>query len=129
MRVARMLTAFKDRRGLPQVIRCDNGPQFAGKILDAWAYENAVALRFIEPGKPVQKAYIESFNGRFRDECLNEHWFSSLHEARVLIERWRRDYNEVRPHSALAYQTPAEFAAAHTAVPYVQQLLFNNELC
>ena len=116
-RVARMLTALKDRRGLPQVIRCDNGPEFAGKILDAWAYENGVALRFIEPGKPVQNAYIESFNGRFRDECLNEHWFSSLHEARVLIERWRRDYNEVRPHSALRYQTPAEFAAAHTGAP------------
>ena len=102
---------------MPQVIRCDNGPEFAGKILDAWAYENGVALRFIEPGKPVQNAYIESFNSRFRDECLNEHWFSSLHEARVLIERWRRDYNEVRPHSALGYQTPAEFAAAHTGAP------------
>lgn len=117
MRVARMLTVLKDRRGLPQVIRCDNGPEFAGKILDAWAYENGVALRFIEPGKPVQNAYIESFNGRFRDECLNEHWFSSLHEARVLIERWRRDYNEVRPHSALTYQTPAQFAAEHIGAP------------
>ena len=75
----------------------DNGPEFAGKALDGWAYDRGVGLHFIEPGKPVQNAYIESFNGKFRDECLNEHWFSSIPEAQAIIEAWRVDYNTVRP--------------------------------
>ncbi len=89
----------------------DNGPEFAGRVLDAWAYEHHVQLRFIEPGKPVQNAYIESFNGKLRDECLNEHWFGSLVEVRKIVAAWRHDYNSVRPHSALGNRTPNEFAA------------------
>ena len=90
----------------------DQGPEFTSKALDQWAYRNGVQLKLIEAGKPAQNAYIESFNGRFRDECLNDHWFTSLAEARIRISAWRRDYNEHRPHSALNYQTPAEFAAS-----------------
>ena len=77
------------------------GPEFAGKVLDAWAYEAGVTLSFIRPGKPVENAYIESFNGRFRDECLNEHWFVSMRHAKRLIEEWRIEYNTERPHSSL----------------------------
>ena len=97
-------------RGLPELITVDNGPEFAGRVLDAWAYTDGVQLHFIDPGKPVQNAYIESFNGRLRDECLNEHWFMSLPLARTIVESWRDDYNALRPHSALGNQTPQEFA-------------------
>jgi len=110
--VTRVLDQVGKFRGLPKVIRTDQGPEFTGKALDQWAYERGVALRLIEAGKPTQNAYIESFNGKFRDECLNEHWFRSLAEARALIAAWRQDYNQYRPHSALEYRTPAEFAAA-----------------
>ncbi|HBS5992458.1 TPA: transposase, partial [Klebsiella pneumoniae] len=79
--------------------------------LDQWAFEHGVELRLIQPGKPTQNGFIESFNGRFRDECLNEHWFSDIVHARKIINDWRQDYNECRPHSALNYQTPSEFAA------------------
>ena len=89
----------------------DNGPEFRGHVLDQWAYENEVPLDFIEPGKPQQNGYVESFNGKFRDECLNEHWFGDVAEAREIIEDWRVDYNQVRPHSSLKYLAPAEFAA------------------
>jgi putative transposase len=109
--VTRILDQAVRFRGLPAAIRTDQGPEFTGKALDQWAYRNGVQLKLIQPGKPTQNAYIESFNGKFRDECLNEHWFTSLAEARALIAAWRRDYNENRPHSALKYQTPAEFAA------------------
>jgi putative transposase len=85
--------------------------------VDQWAYANGVALHFIEPGKPVQNAFIESFNGKFRDECLNQNWFTSLEDARRIIEAWRVDYNTVRPHSSLGYKTPEEYAAAVTARP------------
>ena len=88
------------------------GPEFISRVVEQWAFEHGVELHFIEPGKPTQNAFIESFNGKFRDECLNENWFLSLPEARGKIEMWRRDYNQVRPHSALGYQTPEEFAAA-----------------
>lgn len=110
--VTRVLDHAARFRGLPTAIRTDQGPEFTGHALDQWAYRNGVQLKLIEPGKPTQNAYIESFNGKFRDECLNEHWFTSLAEARILIAAWRRDYNENRPHSALDYQTPAEFAAS-----------------
>ena len=83
-----------------------------GKALDAWACRNGVRLNFIEPGKPIQNAFIESFNGRFRDECLNENWFLDLDDARCIIEAWRVDYNTNRPHSALVYATPEEFASS-----------------
>nr|WP_255202929.1 IS3 family transposase [Vibrio natriegens] len=98
-------------RGYPEAIRTDQGPEFTGKALDQWAYQHGVVLKLIQAGKPTQNAYIESFNGKFRDECLNEHWFRDLSHARDLISLWRMDYNENRPHSALGYLTPSEFAA------------------
>jgi putative transposase len=113
--VARVLDRAVQFRGLPRAIRTDQGPEFTGKALDQWAYERGVELRMIQAGKPTQNAYIESFNGKFRDECLNEHWFRTLAEAREIVGRWRLDFNQGRPHSAIEYQTPAEFAAAWRA--------------
>ncbi len=107
-RVVSVLERLAEMRGLPRSITVDNGPEFISKALDAWAYEQGLTLRFIEPGKPQQNAYIESFNGKFRDECLNEHWFLSMHHAQAIIADWRLEYNEARPHSALGYQTPKE---------------------
>jgi len=115
-RVVRVLERLGERRGLPEVLVTDNGPESAGQALDVWAYQRGVRLRFIDPGKPVQNAFIESFNGKMRDECLNEHWFISLTEARQTIEAWRRDYNEVRPHSSLGNRTPQEFTARGAAL-------------
>ncbi len=109
-RVVRELEAVVAVRGVPETIVMDNGPEFAGKALDAWAYRRGVKLHFIRPGKPVENVYIESFNGKFRDECLNEHWFVGLDHARQIVEAWRQDYNDVRPHSALDNETPAAFA-------------------
>lgn len=109
--VTRVLEQAVRFRCAPRAIRTDQGPEFTGKALDQWAYAHGVQLKLIAPGKPTQNAFIESFNGRFRDECLNEHWFTNLAHARAEIARWRRDYNEHRPHSALGYMTPAEFAA------------------
>jgi putative transposase len=111
-RVTRVLEELKARRGLPEKIVVDNGPEFTAQHLDQWAFANGVQLHFIEPGKPMQNGYIESFNDKLRDECLNEHWFSGMADARWTVERWRRDYNEVRPHSALGNATPAAFAAS-----------------
>jgi putative transposase len=116
-RVVRVLERLRERRGLPQLLVMDNGPEFAGRAVDVWAYERGVKLHFIESGKPVQNAFIESFNGKMRDECLNEHWFMSLGEARETIEAWRRDYNEVRPHTSLGNRTPQEFTGAGAALP------------
>jgi putative transposase len=110
LRVARVLDRLAAGVGLPQTIVVDNGPEFAGRTLDAWAYARGVSLRFIRPGKPIENAYVESFNGKFRDECLNEHWFVSLVDAKAVIEAWRLDYNTVRPHSSLAGRTPQQFA-------------------
>ena len=109
--MARVLDRLHAAIGLPQTIVVDNGPEFAGRTLDAWAYARGVTLRFIRPGKPIENAYVESFNGKFRDECLNEHWFVSLADAKAVIEAWRVDYNTVRPHSSLAGRTPDHFAA------------------
>jgi putative transposase len=111
-RVAATLDRLAELRGLPQSITVDHGPEFEGRVLDAWAYAQGVRLAFIRPGKPVENAYIESFNGRLRDECLNEHWFMNMAHARSVIERWRLEYNTERPHSALGYLTPAQYAAA-----------------
>jgi putative transposase len=111
-RVVRVLERLKAERGLPSCLLMDNGPEFTGKVLDAWAYSSGIKLQFIEPGKPTQNAYIESFNGKFRDECLNENWFLSLPDARTTIEEWRNDYNGSRPHSALGNKTPAEYVAS-----------------
>ncbi len=99
-------------RGAPKPIRVDNGPEFVSKVLDRWAYENGVTLDFSRPGKPTDNAFIESFNGRLRDECLNANWFLSLADARAKIEAWRRHYNDSRPHTSLGWMTPAEYAAA-----------------
>lgn len=109
-RVVHVLQRLAESRGLPKGITVDNGPEFVSKALDEWAYAVGLQLRFIQPGKPQQNAYIESFNGKFRDECLNEHWFMSMRHARQLIEEWRQDYNTQRPHSAIGYQTPNQFA-------------------
>jgi putative transposase len=109
--VTRVLDQVKAERGLPKVIRTDNGPEFAGRTMQDWAARNGVQLRFIQPGKPIQNAYIESFNSRFRDECLSQHWFASLGHMRSVIDSWREDYNHSRPHSTLGYVPPAVFAA------------------
>lgn len=108
-RVVRVLERLVAERGVPEEIVLDNGPELAGKALDQWAYERGVWLRFIEPGKPIQNAFVESFQGRLRDECLDRHWFLGLGDARHTIEAWRQDYNQARPHSALGYRPPAEF--------------------
>lgn len=110
LRVVRVLDRIVAVRGCPGSIVIDNGPEFIGKALDTWAYRLGVHLQFIRPGKPVENAFIESSNGKFRDECLNEHWFTGLNDARFTIEGWRRDYNHVRPHSSLGDLTPVEFA-------------------
>ncbi|GLR14178.1 insertion element protein [Chitinimonas prasina] len=112
-RVARVLDGLRSLGKLPSQIQVDNGPEFTSKALDQWAYEHGVRLQFIRPGKPVDNAHIESFNGRFREECLNQHTFRSLHDAQQKIEAWRLDYNAARPHSALGYLTPAEYRERH----------------
>ena len=111
-RVVRVLEQLVARYGAPKQITIDNGPEFTGQVLDAWAYTQHVSLDFIEPGKPSQNGHLESFNGKFRDECLNVHWFLSLAQARQVIDAWREDYNTLRPHSALNQQPPALFAQA-----------------
>jgi putative transposase len=102
----------KRRRATPKSIRLDNGPEFISKSLDWWAYFNKVTLDFSRPGKPTDNAFIESFNGRVRQECLNQHWFLSLADAVEKIEEWRVDYNTVRPHRSLGDRTPTESAAS-----------------
>jgi putative transposase len=114
-RVAAVLERLADIRGLPASITVDHGPEFEGRVLDAWAYKRAVRLAFIRPGKPVDNCYIESFNGRFRDECLNEHWFITMQHARSTIEAWRVEYNTERTHSSLDDLTPEEFRHAHAS--------------
>lgn len=108
--VTRILDRLAATRGLPRVIRTDNGKEFCGRAMLRWAHDHHVTLRLIEPGKPNQNAYIESFNGRLRDECLNEHWFLSLTHATAIIEAWRREYNEERPKKALGGLTPSAYA-------------------
>ena len=98
--------------GMPKEVRVDNGPEFISKDLDLWAYMNGVALEFSRPGKPTENAFIESFNGKLREECLNASWFLSRKDARSKCEAWRREYNELRPHSSIGQQTPVEFASA-----------------
>jgi putative transposase len=109
-RVVAVLERLASIRGLPERIVLDNGPEFQSRSLDAWAHQRGVSLDFIRPGKPVENAFIESFNGRLRDECLNQHWFLSLSDARRTIENWRESYNTARPHRGLAGLTPAEYA-------------------
>lgn len=111
--VCRVLDQLVAANGTPQVLLVDNGPEFAGKALDEWAYRKSVRLEFIAPGKPTQNPYVESFNGKLRDECLNEHWFTSLADARRILSTWRQDYNAVRPHMSLGNLTPNRFAQVH----------------
>ncbi len=111
-RVVERLQRVARERGYPDSLVVDTGPELRGRALDAWADDHGVQLYFIDPGKPTRNAYIESFNGRFRDECLNQHWVTSIGEARDIIENRRIDYNTQRPHSSLKYQTPEAFAAA-----------------
>ena len=108
--LVRLLDEVCAVRGRPAIIRTDNGKEFTGRAMLTWAYRQNIVLRLIEPGKPNQNAYVESFNGRLRDECLNEHWFTSLHHARVIIRTWTREYNEDRPKKALGGLTPAAYA-------------------
>lgn len=108
--VTRILDHLAATRGVPQVIRTDNGKEFCGRAMLTWAHAHTVTLRLIEPGKPNQNAYIESFNGRLRDECLNEHWLLTLAHAQAIIEAWRREYNEERPKKGLGGLTPAAYA-------------------
>jgi putative transposase len=107
--VAAVIERLAKERGAPERIQCDNGTEFVSRALDKWAYENGVAMDFSRPGKPMDNATVESFNGSFRDECLNVNWFLSMEDAREKIENWRRDYNEFRPHSSLADLTPRQF--------------------
>jgi putative transposase len=137
-RVTRVMERLRTTRGLLLVIQADNGPELRGRVLDQWAYKHGVRLQFIEPDKPIQNAHIESFNARLREECLNEHVFVSLEDARSKIEKWRIQYNHERPHSSLGNLTPEEFAAqaadpgssalARTARP-AQELLATAVQC
>lgn len=112
-RVTRFLDRMIWMHGKPEKIKCDNGPEFRSKHTQKWAADRGILLDFIQPGKPMQNAFCESFNGKFRDECLTENWFVELEEAQQKIEQWRNEYNTERPHSALNYQTPLEFRNSH----------------
>jgi len=118
-RVVEVLTQLAQGRPLARTIVVDNGPEFAGRVLDAWAYRRGITLAFIQPGKPTQNAFIESFNSRLRDECLNAHWFVTVTEAQLTIEHWRDDYNTQHPHGSLGRRTPSEFAAQWKEAPPV----------
>jgi len=135
------LARFLDELATPLLreIVMDNGPELTSKAMFLWSQRTGVALRFIQPGKPIQNAFVESFNGRFRDTCLNEHWFTSIHEARRIIEGWRRHYNEERPHSSLGYLTPRAYAeqadalelfagSAHRLVPQSKEMISTRKL-
>jgi putative transposase len=110
-RVTRVLEKLIARRGPPKALRMDNGPELTSRHFLAWCIDRKIAMHHIQPGKPMQNGHVESFNGRFRDECLNANWFRNLFHARIKIAVWRDDYNSARPHSGLAYRTPDEFAA------------------
>ena len=116
-RVVQVLDNVAQERGFPEAIQVDNGPEFLSRVVEKWADAHGVTLHFIDPGKPVQNAFIESFNGKFRDECLNQSWYTNLEDAWQVIEAWRVDYNTVRPHSSLGYLTPVEYAAIVAARP------------
>ncbi len=109
--VVRTLNRLKLDRGVPKVLFCDNGSEFTSQAMDLWAYRSGAKIDFSRPGKPTDNAYVESFNGTFRSECLDTHWFADLKEAKQLIEAWRQEYNESRPHRSLGDRTPSEFAS------------------
>ena len=125
--VTEVLGRLVQARGRPKSLRCDNGPEFAGRMLDQWAYLNGVEIDFSRPGKPTDNAYIETFNGSLRDECLNLHWFDTVTEARQLIDAWRVDYNVSRPHMALGNLPPSEYAAGTTtSMPQIESIAVEN---
>ena len=111
--VTRVLDRVARFRGYPLAVRTDNGPEFTSRAFMAWAQRRGIRNILIEPGRPMQNGYIETFNGKFRDECLNEHWFETLHQARIATAIWRQGYNEVRPHSSIGRIPPARFAELH----------------
>jgi len=111
--VTRILDQAALFRGYPQAVRTDNGPEFTSRAFIGWCQTHGISHLLIDPGKPMQNGYIESFNGKFRDECLNDHWFETLDQARTIIAVWRSDYNEVRPHSSCGRIPPAQFAARY----------------
>jgi putative transposase len=113
--VVRVLNRAKQQRGVPKFLFCDNGSEFTSQAMDLWAYQNGMKIDFSRPGKPTDNAFIESFNGTFRAECLNAHWFGTRAEAKRLIEAWRQEYNESRPHRSLGERTPGEFASQYAA--------------
>jgi len=131
-KVAKVLERLRIERGLPDALLTDNGSEFTGKDLENWAYVRNQKRLFIEPGKPVQNCFVESFNGRFRDECLNEHCFTNLEYAQIVIEEWRNDYNQNRPHGSLGKLTPAEFARSWNFCPPPEEgkgiCLYNKHL-
>lgn len=126
--VVRLLDQAACFRGYPCAVRTDNGPEFTSRAFIAWTQQHGIEHILIEPGCPTQNGYIESFNGKFRDECLNEHWFTSLPQARAVIADWRRDYNEVRPHSSCGRIPPAQFAADHRTRQTKNEVPFNPGL-
>lgn len=127
--VVRVLDQAACFRGYPRAVRTDNGPEFTSRAFIAWTQRHRIEHLLIEPGRPMQNGYIESFNGKFRDECLNEHWFTSLAQAREVIADWRRDYNEVRPHSSCGRIPPSQFAATYRAQQASNAVPFNPGLC
>ena len=127
--VVRLLDQAACFRGYPRAVRSDNGPEFTSRAFIAWTQQHGIKHLLIEPGRPMQNGYIESFNGKFRDECLNEHWFTSLAQARDVIADWRRDYNEVRPHSSCGRIPPSQFAAQHRVQHANNAVTFNPGLC
>ena len=114
--VVEVLNRIRARRGVPKRLYCDNGSEFSSQIMDLWAYQNGVRIDFSRPGKPTDNAYIETFNGTLRAECLDAHWFGTLAEAKERIEAWQKEYNESRPHRALGERTPNEFAHGIAAI-------------
>ncbi len=124
--VAIVIEQLVKERGVPDRIQCDNGSEFISKILDKWAYEHGVTMDFSRPGKPMDNAMIESFNGSFRDECLNVNWFLSIEDAREKIEMWRQDYNEFLPHSSLGELTPQQFADKFMSVQSQKTIFLNG---
>jgi len=127
--VIRVLDQAACFRGYPRAVRSDNGPEFTSRAFIAWTKQHGIEHLLIEPGRPMQNGYIESFNGKLRDECLNEQWFTSLAQARTVIAEWRRDYNGVRPHSSCGRIPPARFAANHRAQHTSSAVPFNPGLC
>ena len=109
-RLARFLDELSATTGLPKVLVCDNGSELTSKAMFFWSQQSGTKLHFIQPGKPMQNAFVESFNGTFRDNCLNEHWFKDLADARRTIDAWRHHYNHIRPHSSLGYVPPEQYA-------------------